>query len=68
MRELLVDLNPFVGRWDKPCRFKVWRRQVWCDTIQDWLCEMAWCHVVLKIFGSDIDAVMCKCGSYGTPE
>ena len=68
MKQLLADLNPFVGRWEKAPRFKVPFRQVWTDRLQDWVREVLWCHLVLRLFRYDIDQIACKCGSHGAPE
>lgn len=53
---------------DPNAKYKVWGRQVWTPTIRSWVREMAWCHVVNKLFRYDIESLLCKCGSHGTPQ
>lgn len=55
MKQLLADINPFIARLERPCRFKVPRRQVYCDTLQDWVHAVLWCHVVLRYFQRDLE-------------
>jgi len=31
-------------------RYKVFRRNVICDTFKDWWKAMLWCHLVIKVF------------------
>ena len=48
--------------------YKIPGRQVYCESIAIWFRELAWIFIVQKLFAQDIDALICKCGSYGTPE
>jgi hypothetical protein len=53
---------------DESAKYKVPFRQVYCLTIRSWIRETIWCHVVNRLFRYDIESIMCKCGSYGTPK
>ena len=53
---------------DPNAKYKVWFRQSYCPTLRSWVREMLWCHVVSPLFRYDIESILCKCGSYGTPE
>ena len=52
---------------DENAKYKVWSRQVYCPTIRSWVRETIWCHVVCRFFRYDIESLLCKCGSSGTP-
>lgn len=45
--------------------YKIPRRQVYCGSVGSWLKTMVWIFGVLKVFKQDVDAIVCKCGSYG---
>lgn len=36
--------------------YKVPFRDIYCDTLRSWIQETIWCHVILKVFKSDIDS------------
>ena len=39
--------------------YKVWYRQIYCETITGWVREMVWVHVVMPLFRRDIDEIRC---------
>lgn len=38
--------------------WKVPFREVYCDTFGAWVRETVWCHIVLRLFRADVEALL----------
>jgi|WetSurSiteA1Bulk_404760.scaffolds.fasta_scaffold00264_19 hypothetical protein len=44
--------------------YKVPGRMIYCSTIKQWIQEILWCYVIMKLFRTDIEGMT---ENYGNP-